>query len=138
MFLSVFTFYFQRLNGLFFCFFSKDQKYCPENLSLSSAPSAILDALHYLNLQGNFCLLNLTLPFLHLQMIVLPALSLLFSLCCKKAKKVKHNVPPYVNFLNHERQLALRLADPSSCLLLTSVFYNSFDVIIGFTRLFNQ
>ena len=43
-----------------------------------------------------------------------------------------------MNFLNHETQLALRLADPNSCLLLTSVFHNSFDVIIGFTRLFYQ
>ena len=42
-----------------------------------------------------------------------------------------------MNFLNHETQLALRLADPNSCLLLRLIFYNSFDVIIGFTRLFN-
>ena len=51
VFFRVFTFSFQRLNGLFF---SKDQKYCLENLSLPSAPSAILGALHFLNLQGNF------------------------------------------------------------------------------------
>ena len=43
-----------------------------------------------------------------------------------------------MNFLNLETQLALRLADPNSCLLLRLIFYNSFDVIIGFTRPFSQ
>ena len=43
-------------------FFSKDQKYCLENLSLPFAPSAILGA-GYLNLQGNFSRLILLCLF---------------------------------------------------------------------------
>ena len=43
-----------------------------------------------------------------------------------------------MNFLNHETQLALRLADPNNSLLLKLIFFNSFEVITGFTRLLNQ
>ena len=42
-----------------------------------------------------------------------------------------------MNYLNHETQLALHLADPKNCLLVKLIL-KSFEVITGFTRLFNQ
>ena len=44
-----------------------------------------------------------------------------------------------MDFLNHETQLALRLAGSKEFgLLLKLIFYNSFAVITGFPRPFNQ
>ena len=44
-----------------------------------------------------------------------------------------------MNFTNHETQLDLRLAGSKEFgLLLKLIFYNSFEVITGFPRLFNQ
>ena len=44
-----------------------------------------------------------------------------------------------MNFMNHETQLDLRLVVSKEFrLLLELIFYNSFEVITGFPRLFNQ
>ena len=61
------------------------------------------------------------------------------NLCCflyvaRLVKKFEHDVP----FMNHETQLDLLLAGSERSRLAVEIkFYNSFEVITGFPRLFN-
>ena len=90
VFFSVFTFSFQRLNGLFF--FQRPKK-LPWKSELAFRTVCHFGCITLFKLPGQFFPLNLTLPFLHLQMTVLPVpLNYLCSFLYVARKRRKLNL----------------------------------------------